>query len=242
MLGPNINLPMSAADNLPAIAAVERARSLAHRVNTKERALIEALAGRYSADPAAERASARRRLCRRDGARPRALPLGPRRRRAVRRGADEPVAVGLLGGGRHEAEGAHRRDGRDARARARGRPRPSRCRSTSTSTWSRPRRSPSAPCGTPSGSARRSRVPATWCTCRRTSTTASAATSTRSRPTSARSPPTSGSSPARPAAESTATVTTRTTSTSCSPRRRWRAMRRRRSRPPTSSPARSRTR
>jgi len=56
VLGPNINLPMSAADSAPAIAAVRRARALADRVNAKERALIEALAARYSASPAAERA------------------------------------------------------------------------------------------------------------------------------------------------------------------------------------------
>ena len=56
VLGPNINLPMSAADNAPAIAAVKRAGALADRVNAKERALIEALAARYSDDPAAERA------------------------------------------------------------------------------------------------------------------------------------------------------------------------------------------
>jgi tetratricopeptide (TPR) repeat protein len=56
VLGPNINLPMSAADNAPAIAAVKRARALADRVGTKERALIEALAVRYSDDPGAERA------------------------------------------------------------------------------------------------------------------------------------------------------------------------------------------
>jgi tetratricopeptide (TPR) repeat protein len=55
-LGPNINLPMSAADNAPAVAAVQRARSLAGRANAKERMLIEALAARYSDDPAMARA------------------------------------------------------------------------------------------------------------------------------------------------------------------------------------------
>jgi tetratricopeptide (TPR) repeat protein len=56
VLGPNINLPMSAADNALALAAIERARAAAGPANAKERALVEALAARYSADPAAERA------------------------------------------------------------------------------------------------------------------------------------------------------------------------------------------
>jgi tetratricopeptide (TPR) repeat protein len=56
VLGPNINLPMSAADNALALAAIERARAAAGQANAKERALVEALAARYSADPAAERA------------------------------------------------------------------------------------------------------------------------------------------------------------------------------------------
>ncbi len=56
VLGPNINLPMSAADNAPALAAIGRARALAGRAGAKERMLIEALAARYSDDPAAKRA------------------------------------------------------------------------------------------------------------------------------------------------------------------------------------------
>lgn len=56
VLGPNINMPMDAADNGAAVAAVRKARELASRVTLRELALIDALAARYSADPAAERA------------------------------------------------------------------------------------------------------------------------------------------------------------------------------------------
>jgi tetratricopeptide (TPR) repeat protein len=56
VLGPNINLPMAAADGEAALVALQMARALAGRASGKERALIDALAARYSADPAAERA------------------------------------------------------------------------------------------------------------------------------------------------------------------------------------------
>ena len=55
VLGPNINLPMAASDNAAAFDAAQRARVLAVKAGAKERALIEALAVRYSDDPAAER-------------------------------------------------------------------------------------------------------------------------------------------------------------------------------------------
>jgi tetratricopeptide (TPR) repeat protein len=56
VLGPNINVPMDPAANAPALAALEHAQSLAKNAGDKEQALIAALAKRYSADPAAERA------------------------------------------------------------------------------------------------------------------------------------------------------------------------------------------
>src|SRR3954470_24491008 len=56
VLGPNINVPMEASANAPALAALERAQAAAH-ASDKEQALIAALAKRYSADPQADRAA-----------------------------------------------------------------------------------------------------------------------------------------------------------------------------------------
>ena len=55
VLGPNINVPMDPEANAPALAALEKAQALAAGASEKERGLIEAVAARYSADPAAER-------------------------------------------------------------------------------------------------------------------------------------------------------------------------------------------
>jgi len=55
ILGPNINAPMAPEANAPALAALKRAQSLASKASEKERGLIEAVATRYSADPAADR-------------------------------------------------------------------------------------------------------------------------------------------------------------------------------------------
>jgi tetratricopeptide (TPR) repeat protein len=57
VLGPNINAPMEAEANQPALDAIERAQALATNASEKERALIAALAARYSADPKAERSA-----------------------------------------------------------------------------------------------------------------------------------------------------------------------------------------
>jgi len=57
VLGPNINAPMAAEAQAPALAALARALELAATAPAKDRALIEALATRYSADPKAERAA-----------------------------------------------------------------------------------------------------------------------------------------------------------------------------------------
>ena len=56
-LGPNINAAMDGRDLPSALAALERARELAAGATPLERALIGALAQRYSADPAADRAA-----------------------------------------------------------------------------------------------------------------------------------------------------------------------------------------
>jgi tetratricopeptide (TPR) repeat protein len=54
-LGPNINLPMPADAVAPAWAALQKARALEPKASAEERAWIEALAARYSADPKADR-------------------------------------------------------------------------------------------------------------------------------------------------------------------------------------------
>lgn len=53
--GPNINAPMDAGEENPAIAAIKKAKALAGKASAKERALIEALALRYVADGEADR-------------------------------------------------------------------------------------------------------------------------------------------------------------------------------------------
>ncbi|MBC7945247.1 MAG: hypothetical protein H7X91_08310 [Burkholderiales bacterium] len=62
VLGPNINAPMTAEATAPAFDAVTKAQALAAGTSRRERALIDALAHRYSAhhhseDPQAERAA-----------------------------------------------------------------------------------------------------------------------------------------------------------------------------------------
>ncbi len=56
-LGPNINAPMDTSAVGPAWAAITKAKQLARHGTRVERALIDALARRYSADPAAARAT-----------------------------------------------------------------------------------------------------------------------------------------------------------------------------------------
>lgn len=55
-LGPNINAPMDERDRDAALKALDRAMALRAGATPVERALIEAAAQRYSADPAADRA------------------------------------------------------------------------------------------------------------------------------------------------------------------------------------------
>jgi tetratricopeptide (TPR) repeat protein len=57
MLGPNINVPMMPEANAPALEALGKAVALAPSAPARDRALIDALAKRYSADPKAERAA-----------------------------------------------------------------------------------------------------------------------------------------------------------------------------------------
>ena len=56
-LGPNINMPMPADAVTPAWQSLAMARSLEPHASVEERAWIEALAARYSADPKADRAA-----------------------------------------------------------------------------------------------------------------------------------------------------------------------------------------
>jgi len=56
ILGPNINVPMMPEANPPALAALAKAVELSKAAPPRDRALIEALAQRYSADPKAVRA------------------------------------------------------------------------------------------------------------------------------------------------------------------------------------------
>ena len=56
-LGPNINAPMDDRDREAALRALGRAMALRERASPREQALIEALARRYSDDPAADRAA-----------------------------------------------------------------------------------------------------------------------------------------------------------------------------------------
>ena len=55
--GPNINLPMDSAAGVAAFAAVDRARAAAPHASPRERALIDALARRYTATPRADRST-----------------------------------------------------------------------------------------------------------------------------------------------------------------------------------------
>lgn len=57
VLGPNINVPMLPEAQEPALAALDKAVALKARTRPRERALIEALQQRYSADKGADRAA-----------------------------------------------------------------------------------------------------------------------------------------------------------------------------------------
>ncbi len=57
VLGPNINAPMTPEANTAALSALAKAVELAAAAPARDRALVEALRSRYSADPKAERAA-----------------------------------------------------------------------------------------------------------------------------------------------------------------------------------------
>jgi tetratricopeptide (TPR) repeat protein len=57
VLGPNINAPMDASANAPALAAIARAQARASKASARERDLIAALTHRYASDPKADRAA-----------------------------------------------------------------------------------------------------------------------------------------------------------------------------------------
>lgn len=56
-LGPNINAPMDDRDRQAALSAMDRAMALRNKASPMERALIEAVATRYSRDPGADRSA-----------------------------------------------------------------------------------------------------------------------------------------------------------------------------------------
>jgi tetratricopeptide (TPR) repeat protein len=56
VLGPNINAAMDADANEPALASLKKAQQAASNASPRERAIIDALSQRYSADPGADRA------------------------------------------------------------------------------------------------------------------------------------------------------------------------------------------
>ena len=181
ILGPNINVPMVPEANAPALEALAKAVERAPSASPRDQALIQALSKRYSADPKAERPALDAAYA---DAMKQVAASYPERRHgagALGRVDDGHAAVGLLGGGRHEAQGPRCRDRRHARNGAEAQPEPSGSDA------------PVHPCGRGVDAAaegaglrrparaRRCRVPDTSCTCRRTSITASACTASRSR-------------------------------------------------------------
>ncbi len=107
-LGPNINYPMQPEAVAPAFAAIAQASALADGASERERALIEALRMRYSADPGADRKALDAAYA--DAMTEVAESISGRRSGAgaVRRRPDEPAAVGLLGTRQDDAEGQDR--------------------------------------------------------------------------------------------------------------------------------------
>ena len=148
VLGPNINVPMMPEANPPALAALAKAVELAPTAPSRDRALIEALAKRYSDDPKAERAALDKAYADAMQGVAARFPTDDTVQVLVRRGADGHAAVGLLGGGGHQAQGQRRRHRRHARDGAEAQPRPS------------GRDPPLHPCGRGLGPARESAGPA----------------------------------------------------------------------------------
>ena len=168
---------MDPANNAKAWDRLQRAQRAASKATDKEQAFIEALVGALCGEPARGPPAARRGLRGRDGRARGQVPRRPRRGDAARRGDDGPAALGLLGRDR-PAEGPYGRDRLDARVgdgaqpgpRRRAAPVRARGRGLAGSVEAASRRrTRCASC---------CRAPATSCTCRRTSTRASAAGTT----------------------------------------------------------------
>ena len=177
VLGPNINLPMAPELAADATALASRAVQLS-RQRPSGRPRADRSAGQALHDARACRSQAARRgLCQGDGRRHAAVPGRRRHRHAVRRVADGPVTVVLLDR-RRPAPAVHERSVGALETRAAAQSRTTSARPTTTSTPSRPPGPRSAPSPMPTSWPRSRRVRATWCTCRRTSTSASAATTT----------------------------------------------------------------
>ena len=197
VLGPNINAPMEPEAVAPALAAVRKAQQNAASANTREQALIAAIAERYSADPKAERhaldiayAEAMERIAAR-------FPEDDDIQAFYAEALMDLDALGLLGGRRRQAQGQDRGDRR--RARKSAGPQPG---SSGRDPLLHPldgslvgARSVRFPLR--GGSRPRCQAPAISCTCRSTSIIASATTRRRWRPTRRRSPSTKPISLAR---------------------------------------------
>ena len=95
VLGPNINAAMEPTDEAPAYAAIKKAVSLKAGASLRERALIDALAQRYTGKPEdrVARDQAYAAAMRKVHA---AVPGRQRHRHALRRVGDGSAAVGLL--------------------------------------------------------------------------------------------------------------------------------------------------
>ena len=124
VLGANINAAMEEGAVQPAFLAMTNAKARAANASEREQALIDALAKRYAADPAADQAALAQAYADAMAAAHARYPDDQDDRGAVRRCADEHLALGLLGGGRPHAQGAAGRSGRGDRGRARGQSRP----------------------------------------------------------------------------------------------------------------------
>ncbi len=149
--GSNYNHPTDArAREARARRGPGRPAARAAGTRREERALIEAVAERHSADPAAGASDARPRLRRRDARGRAAVPRRPRGRHVLRRRHDEPPAVEPVDAPTARRSRAPRRSCRRSSACWPGIPIIP-ARSTSTSTRSRRAPSPAAPRRPPTG-------------------------------------------------------------------------------------------
>jgi hypothetical protein len=178
VLGPNINAPMGPRRTRPRSPRSRRATELKAKAGARDRALIDALAKRYSADPKADRAAldaayadAMKDVAARFRPTTRCRRCTPRRRWTRSRGTTgKPAARGPKG--RAERDRSRPRDGAQAQSVAPGAIHLY-IHAVEAST------NPSGRCRTPKRLARAGARRGHSCTCRRTSTTASACTASR---------------------------------------------------------------